>query len=71
MKSKRWGEEVEQTQREMLAFVNYFKNLHTKLTCELQVQQAIVQSYEDYVPVSENDVWRTLWLVYPFFKSNF
>ena len=38
MKSKRWGEVVEQTQREILAFVNYFKNLHTNLTCEQQVQ---------------------------------
>lgn len=56
MRSKRWGEEIVQTQREMLAFCKYFKNLHTKLTEELHVQQIIVESYEEIAPVSENDV---------------
>jgi hypothetical protein len=43
--SKRWEQEILQTKREMIAFVNYFQDLHVNLMDDLSIQQIIHQSY--------------------------
>jgi hypothetical protein len=57
MLSKRWEEEVMQTKREMIAFVQYFQKLRVNLMNDLAIKQTVVQSYlEVCVEMSENKV---------------
>lgn len=63
MLSKRWKEEIVQTKQEMIAFVTYFKDLLAALKNRLSVHEAVVESFEEAVPIPKNDVIVYCWHV--------